>query len=143
MPPGERRLGVALFERDGRRRRLRPSAQPAVSHARHVLGLTGDLADWASRINRGAEFGRAALVMAALKGKYDVVNLKLDKTGGLTAALAARAEVTVLSSAREGTVPLARQLPGPWHLVVDATGALTIDGGGPGCSHRPCTHLAG
>ncbi len=30
--------------------------------------------------------------LAALKGKYDVVNLKLDKTGGLTAALAARTE---------------------------------------------------
>ncbi len=26
---------------------------------------------------------------------------------------------------------LAQQLPGPWHLVVDATGALTIDGRGP------------
>ncbi|MDP3700748.1 MAG: SDR family NAD(P)-dependent oxidoreductase [Hylemonella sp.] len=26
---------------------------------------------------------------------------------------------------------LAQQLPGPWHLVVDATGALTLDGRGP------------
>ena len=26
---------------------------------------------------------------------------------------------------------MAVQLPGPWHLVVDATGALTIDGHGP------------
>jgi NAD(P)-dependent dehydrogenase (short-subunit alcohol dehydrogenase family) len=26
---------------------------------------------------------------------------------------------------------MAAQLPGPWHLVVDATGALTIDGHGP------------
>ena len=30
--------------------------------------------------------------LAALKGKYDLVNLKLDKTGGLTEALAARDE---------------------------------------------------
>ena len=30
--------------------------------------------------------------LAALKGKYDVVNIKLDKTGGLTEALALRAE---------------------------------------------------
>ena len=28
--------------------------------------------------------------MPALKGKYDVVNIKLDKTGGLTEALALR-----------------------------------------------------
>jgi NAD(P)-dependent dehydrogenase (short-subunit alcohol dehydrogenase family) len=26
---------------------------------------------------------------------------------------------------------MAAQLPGPWHLVVDATGALTVDGHGP------------
>jgi DNA-binding transcriptional LysR family regulator len=49
----ERRIGVALFERDGRRRRIRDSAAPAVGHARHVLGLTGDLADWAERLRRG------------------------------------------------------------------------------------------
>jgi L-alanine-DL-glutamate epimerase-like enolase superfamily enzyme len=30
--------------------------------------------------------------LAALKGKYDVVNIKLDKTGGLTEALALKAE---------------------------------------------------
>ncbi len=58
----ERRLGVPLFERDGRRRRIRTSAEPAVSHARHVLGLTGDLADWATRINRGTA-GRLRLGM--------------------------------------------------------------------------------
>jgi DNA-binding transcriptional LysR family regulator len=58
----ERRLGVPLFERDGRRRRIRPSAEPAVGHARHVLGLTGDLADWASRLSRG-RMGRLRLGM--------------------------------------------------------------------------------
>lgn len=31
----------------------------------------------------------------------------------------------------ESLAPLAERLPGPWHLVVDATGALTIDGQGP------------
>ena len=33
--------------------------------------------------------------------------------------------------APESLAPLAEQLPGPWHLVLDATGALTIDGHGP------------
>jgi len=58
----ERRLGVPLFERDGRRRRIRASAQPAVGHARRVLGLTGDLADWANRLT-GARAGRLRLGM--------------------------------------------------------------------------------
>ena len=31
----------------------------------------------------------------------------------------------------DSLVTLAAQLPGPWHLVVDATGALTLDGQGP------------
>jgi DNA-binding transcriptional LysR family regulator len=77
----ERRLGVALFERDGRRRRLRTSAQPAVSHARHVLGLTGDLADWADRIKRGAA-GRLRLGMidaAAIGHHSEVVRAFRDE----------------------------------------------------------------
>ena len=49
----ERRLGVALFDRDARRRRLRPAALPVVAHARQVLGLTVDLARWADRLKRG------------------------------------------------------------------------------------------
>jgi len=58
----ERRVGVPLFERDGRRRHIRTSAQPAVTHARHVLGLTGDLADWAARLRDGHQ-GRLRLGM--------------------------------------------------------------------------------
>lgn len=58
----ERRLGIPLFDRDGRRRRMRPAAQPVVAHARQVLGLTGDLAHWADRIRRG-DAGRVRLGM--------------------------------------------------------------------------------
>ena len=49
----ERRVGVALFDRDGRRRLVRPSAAPVVAHARQVLGLTHDLAGWADRVRTG------------------------------------------------------------------------------------------
>jgi DNA-binding transcriptional LysR family regulator len=49
----ERRLGVALFDRDARRRQIRPSAVPVLAHARQVLGLTADLARWADRLKRG------------------------------------------------------------------------------------------
>ncbi len=49
----ERRVGVALFERDGRRRVVRPVASVVVDHARQVLGLTNDLAAWADRTRSG------------------------------------------------------------------------------------------
>ncbi|MGA1439694.1 MAG: helix-turn-helix domain-containing protein, partial [Ilumatobacteraceae bacterium] len=35
----ERRLGVELFERTGRRRSLRSTASPVLDHARQVLAL--------------------------------------------------------------------------------------------------------
>lgn len=58
----ERRLGVALFDRESRRRALRPSAAPVVAHARQVLGLTADLARWADRLRQGTS-GRVRLGM--------------------------------------------------------------------------------
>lgn len=50
----ERRLGVPLFDRESRKRRLRPAALPVLAHARQVLGLTADLARWADQLKRGA-----------------------------------------------------------------------------------------
>ena len=58
----ERRVGVDLFERDGRRRVLRVTAQPVLNHARQVVSLTGDLAGWADRL-RSARSGRVRLGM--------------------------------------------------------------------------------
>jgi DNA-binding transcriptional LysR family regulator len=58
----ERRVGIALFDRDGRRRLVRPAAQPVVAHARQVLGLTNDLARWADRMRSGRS-GRLRLGM--------------------------------------------------------------------------------
>ena len=58
----ERRLGVALFDREARRRAIRRSAAPVIAHARQVLGLTADLARWADRLKRGTA-GRVRLGM--------------------------------------------------------------------------------
>ena len=58
----ERRLGVSLFDRESRRRQLRPTAVPVIAHARQVLGLTADLARWADRLKRGTA-GRVRLGM--------------------------------------------------------------------------------
>jgi DNA-binding transcriptional LysR family regulator len=49
----ERRVGVPLFERNGRRRVLAGSAVPVLEHARDVLARTRDLADWSARTRAG------------------------------------------------------------------------------------------
>ncbi len=46
----ERRVGVDLFEPDGRRRVLRASARPVLDHARQVVTLTADLLAWSTRL---------------------------------------------------------------------------------------------
>ncbi len=58
----ERRIGVPLFDREGRRRVLRPAASPVLEHARQVVALTGDLARWARRAATG-ETGRLRVGM--------------------------------------------------------------------------------
>lgn len=58
----ERRVGVDLFERDGRRRLVRDAARPVLDHARQVVALTGDLVAWSSRV-RGAATGSVRLGM--------------------------------------------------------------------------------
>jgi L-alanine-DL-glutamate epimerase-like enolase superfamily enzyme len=82
-----------------------------------------------------------------LKGKYDVVNIKLDKTGGLTEALALRAEARRLgyrvmvgcmvgsSLAMAPAVLLAQgaewtDLDGPLLLAEDRDPPLAYDGRG-------------
>ena len=58
----ERRVGVPLFDREGRRRVLRPDTKPVLEHARQVVALTADLTDWAQR-TRSGDHGRLRLGM--------------------------------------------------------------------------------
>ena len=58
----ERRVGVSLFDREGRRRVLRADTGPVLDHARQVVALTADLADWARR-TRSGDHGRLRLGM--------------------------------------------------------------------------------
>ena len=95
--------------------------------------------------------------LAGLKGKYDVVNIKLDKTGGLTEALAlrdaARADgfdvmvgCMVGSSLAMAPATLVAQgakvvdLDGPLLLAEDRDNALKFDGAGV---HPPVAALWG
>lgn len=56
----ERRVGIPLFERDGRRRRVRPQAGEVTRYAADVLARTRDLARW-SAATRGARRGTLRL----------------------------------------------------------------------------------
>ncbi len=71
----ERRIGVALFDRDGRRRVFRPAAAEVLAHARQVVALTTDLAAWAERSRTGASGQlRVGMIDAAALGHYpDVI----------------------------------------------------------------------
>ncbi|HEY7106259.1 MAG TPA: LysR family transcriptional regulator [Acidimicrobiia bacterium] len=62
----ERRVGVVLFERQGRRRVLSAGAAPVLEHAEAVVARTRDLARWAAR-RRAGETGtlRVGMVDAA------------------------------------------------------------------------------
>ena len=51
----ERRVGVPLFGKEGRRRVLYPSANIVLDHARQVVSLTGDLSKWAQRTKAADE----------------------------------------------------------------------------------------
>lgn len=67
----ERRVGVPLFDREGRRRVLRPGAAEVLAHARQVVALTGDLADWADRTRVGGSGRlRVGMIDAAAVGHY-------------------------------------------------------------------------
>jgi len=67
----ERRVGVPLFDREGRRRVLRESAGEVLAHARQVVALTGDLASWADRTRAGGSGRlRVGMIDAAAVGHF-------------------------------------------------------------------------
>lgn len=49
----ERRVGVTLFESEGRRRILRPQAEEVLHYAERVLAQTADLARWVEAVRSG------------------------------------------------------------------------------------------
>jgi DNA-binding transcriptional LysR family regulator len=70
----ERRIGVPLFERQGRRRVLSAGAGPVLDHARTVLAGTRDLAEWSARRQSGsAGVLRVGMIDAAAVDHYPEV----------------------------------------------------------------------
>jgi DNA-binding transcriptional LysR family regulator len=67
----ERRLGIGLFERDGRRRVLAPGAEEVLAYARRVTADSEDLARWLDRARSGhAGPFRLGMVDAAALGHW-------------------------------------------------------------------------
>ena len=134
------RLGVALVEQP-----LPQGADDMLGEIARPLPVAAD------------ESAHDAASLAALVGKYDVVNLKLDKTGGLTEALRARDEAQRLgfklmvgcmvgSSLAMAPATLVAQtasycdLDGPLLLSQDRDNPLHYDGAGV---HPPIAALWG
>ena len=140
LAPHLLRLGVELVEQP-----LPASADDMLSEIERPLPVCAD----------ESCHDRASL--PALKGKYDVVNIKLDKTGGLTEALALREEALkqgygvmvgcmVGSSLAMAPATLVAQgalvtdLDGPLLLAEDRDNALQFDDAGV---HPPVAELWG
>ncbi|MFK7746111.1 MAG: N-acetyl-D-Glu racemase DgcA [Roseobacter sp.] len=67
--------------------------------------------------------------LPALKGKYDVINIKLDKTGGLTEALALRAEGAALGyDVMVGCMVGSSLAMAPATLVAQGVSVVDLDG---------------
>lgn len=70
----ERRVGITLFAREGRRRVLTPDAAPVLAHARAVVAATRDLSSWAARVRDGDEGTlRVGMIDAAAVDHYPEV----------------------------------------------------------------------
>lgn len=105
----ERRVGVDLFQPEGRRRVLRDAASPALDHARQVVSLTGDLADWSKRV-RSSVTGRVRLGMvdvAAVDHYPDVLRTFRRDRPDVELTLSVAPSSALLADLRAGTLDLA------------------------------------
>lgn len=105
----ERRVGVDLFQAEGRRRALREAATPVLDHARQVVSLTGDLADWAGRMNSSST-GRVRLGMvdvAAVDHYPEVLREFRRDRPDVEFTLSVAPSASLLDDLRAGTLDLA------------------------------------
>lgn len=105
----ERRLGIQLFERVGRRRVIAKQSAPVLAFARSVLGQTGDLARWIEHTRSGSTGAlRVGMIDAAAIGHYAHVlrSFRVDRPEvELTLRVAASADL--LSSLEAGELDVA------------------------------------
>ena len=124
----ERRVGVPLFDRDGRRRPLRASATPVLEHARQVVALTGDLASWADRM-RGSSLGsiRLGLIDVAAVEHFDsVINSFRMERPEVALSISVAPSAGLIADLRRGALDLIVCVePGEHPPGVDVTRVLS------------------
>lgn len=104
----ERRVGVDLFENQGRRRVLRTAARPVLDHARQVVSLTADLVSWSDQL-RTAHLGRVRLGMvdvAALDHYPGVLRSFRDDHAGVELTMSVAPSAELLTDLRAGVLDL-------------------------------------
>ncbi|MBK9179396.1 MAG: LysR family transcriptional regulator [Acidimicrobiales bacterium] len=105
----ERRVGVPLFERRGRRRLLHPQAAEVLAYAERVVAQTRDLARWLAA-RRGGRAGRLRVGMidaAAIHHYPDVLAAFRADRPDLDLLLAVAPSGTLLDQLRQGELDLA------------------------------------
>jgi DNA-binding transcriptional LysR family regulator len=105
----ERRLGLVLFEPEGRRRVPAVEAGPVVDHARRVLAQTRDLIDWATQVRTG-EVGalRVGMIDAAAIDHFpDVLRRYRDDHPDVDLHLVVAPSGDLLEQVRRGQLDLA------------------------------------
>ncbi|MGA9275421.1 LysR family transcriptional regulator [Ilumatobacter sp.] len=104
----ERRVGVPIFEADGRRRILRPTSRPVLEHARRVVTATSDLVEWSALMN-AAEAGSVALGMidvAAVEHFPDVLRTFRSERNGVDLTLTVAPSKALLADLESGRLDL-------------------------------------
>lgn len=125
----ERRVGIELFEANGRRRVLRPSAQPVLDHARQVIAATRDLIGWSERV-QGGTAGKLAVGMvdvAAVVYFSDVVRRFRAERPGLELRLTVAPSASLLGGLRDATLDLIVCVDPPSPIVGVTTQPLVVE----------------
>ena len=122
----ERRLGIVLFERDGRSRRLTPQALDVLAYAEAVLAQTSDLARHIARFNSGqAGTLRVGMIDAAfLYMLPDVIERFRCEHPAVDLRLVVRPSTQLLQECRRGDLDVAFVVA-PDGELPDFAGALT------------------
>jgi DNA-binding transcriptional LysR family regulator len=111
----ERRLGIDLFERVGRRQVLRDEAREVVAYARRVVADTGDLARWvvATRDGRSGRL-RVGMIDAAAVNHYPGVLRSFRRANpDVDLRLTVAPSGELLDQLRGGALDLAVVVDGP------------------------------